>query len=282
MEGPNAAQIEYWNSSDRSRNWVDRAEQFDEMLAVWGELMLDAASIAPDGVVLDVGCGCGATTLDAASRAREGRALGIDVSDAMVARARERASEAGIANVRFTVDDAQTYPFKREFDAVTSRFGVMFFADPVAAFSNLRRALAPGGRIVFVCWQAFDRNPWMKLPYDAATRHVPPIELAGAGQPGPYSLAEEERLRGVLGDAGLSDVDLERVERTMLIGGSGGVDDAMQLLRGSSVGQMLRSDDDPEAARRADDAVREVFERHFVEGRGVEMPGAAWVVSARR
>src|SRR4051812_13287671 len=143
------------------------------MLSGWLDALLETAALSPTDCVLDVGCGCGATTLAVAREVSDGHALGVDISKGMIACARERADAAGITNVRFAIDDAQVRQFEPTFDTVISRFGVVFFADPAAAFSNFRRALKPGGKLVFVTWKSLAENPWMKLTYDAATAYMP-------------------------------------------------------------------------------------------------------------
>jgi SAM-dependent methyltransferase len=274
----NAEQVDYWNSPER-RHWIDEAARYDEMLAGFSERMLDGAAIERSERVLDVGCGCGTTTLHAARTAADGEALGIDISMPMITYARERARGEGLENVRFQVADAQTHSLDAGFDVVISRLGVMFFDDPTAAFTNLHRATRAGGRLAFVCWGDVLLNEWMTVPVAAAMQHVPMPALAGPGEPGPYGLADEERVRTILGDAGWSAVRLEAVQMPMLVGGSGAVDDALDFIRHTGIGRMLLSDTEPEAAARATDAVREALASHH-NGRGVELGGAAWLVTA--
>ena len=158
--------------------------------------------------MLDVGCGTGDTTRVAARRAVDGDALGVDLSTGMLARGRERAAEEGLTNVTFEQADAQVEPFADgRFDVVISRFGVMFFSDPVAAFANLARATRPGGRLALVVWQPFAGNEWVEVPRAALAlgRDLPPIP---EDVPGPFGLADPDRVERILGDAGWSDVVL--------------------------------------------------------------------------
>jgi SAM-dependent methyltransferase len=278
-EGPNAAQIEYWNSPER-RHWIDNAHRYDEMLEGFSNRLLDAARLEPGDQVIDIGCGCGATTLAAAHRVPSGTAVGIDISEPMVAFARERALDARLANITFEVGDAQTLTFDSPADAVVSRFGVMFFEDPVAAFGNVRTALHAGGRLAFMCWQEIGRNPWMTVPFGAARAHVPAPPPPDPLAPGPYALADGDRVREILDRSGWSAVELEPVTTPMLVGGRGTVDDAVDFLRHTGMGHMLLGDDDAEASARATEAVRDAMAEHH-NGVGVELDGAAWLVTAR-
>jgi SAM-dependent methyltransferase len=208
---------------------------------------------------------------------------GVDISGVMLARARARAAEAGTARVEFLLADAQTAALERgAFDLVYSRFGVMFFADPVAAFANLRRALAPHGRLVFVCWQALERNPWMAVPMGAAARHVSLPPPSPPGAPGPFAFADPERVARILDQAGFREVSLESVETRLRIGGGGGVDAAARfLLEGvGPTSQALReaSAKDLETVGRA---VRAALEPYLTPS-GVEMGAAAWIATASR
>ena len=180
--GPNAAQIENWDGAG-GRHWVAEAERYDRMTGAFGERIIEAAAPRPGERVLDVGCGNGAVALAVSGLvAPGGSVMGLDVSGPMLAYARRRAAAAGIASVSFRKGDAQVYPLPPAgFDAVVSRFGVMFFDDPVAAFANLGRALRPGGRIAFTCWRDLLVNDWLMVPAGAALQYVPMPDL---GQPG--------------------------------------------------------------------------------------------------
>jgi ubiquinone/menaquinone biosynthesis C-methylase UbiE len=154
----NTEQAEHWNTGEGVAHWVDNQARYDRMNAPFAAMILGAAGLRPGGNVLDVGCGCGGTTLAAARLIAPGQAVGLDLSGPMLARARADAGAAGLGNAMFLQGDAQVHPFGPErFAAVISRFGVMFFADPVAAFVNIRTATRPAGRLVFVCWQPLAR-----------------------------------------------------------------------------------------------------------------------------
>ena len=163
----NAAQIEYWNEVSGPK-WVALDDVINAQIEPVGVAAMDRAEVSASDRVIDVGCGCGPTSLGLARRASAGRVTGIDISGPMLARARERADAAGLANLSFERADAQTHAFEGGgTDLVFSRFGVMFFDDPVAAFANLGRALTADGRMVFACWQGLGDNAWMRVPIAA-------------------------------------------------------------------------------------------------------------------
>src|SRR6266850_2472283 len=182
----NQEQIRYWNEQGGPR-WVQRQQQLDAQINPLGLVAMQRAEIRPGERALDVGCGCGQTTLELAQRVgASGSVLGIDISQPMLTRARERQQELGIKNLEFLHADAQTYSFERErFDLIFSRFGVMFFDDPAAAFANLRTALRSAGRLCFLCWQTLEKNEWARVPFLAATRHVQPPAPPAPDAPGP-------------------------------------------------------------------------------------------------
>ena len=215
---PNADQYAYWNGPE-AEHWVAYDDHYDAALTRFGSRVLDAAGIGSGDRVLDVGCGCGATTLDAARRAPAGSALGLDLSGPMLELARRRAAAQHITNVRFDRGDAQTCTFPRgAFDLAISRFGVMFFDDPVSAFANVGRALRSGGRVAFVCWQELPANEWIAVPAAAALAHVPMPDLGEPGGPGAFAFADPDRVRQVLEDAGFARVDVDGVREPLLIG----------------------------------------------------------------
>jgi SAM-dependent methyltransferase len=277
MTPANAAQIEHWNSPD-ARQWVDQQLEHDRQLEPFGRAVLGAAAIGSRSSVLDIGCGCGATTLQAARVGKE--VLGVDVSKPMIDRARADAVTRGIANVEFLEADAQTHRFGVErVDIAISRFGVMFFDNPVAAFSNIATTLRPDGRLVFCCWQALTHNDWLLLPAMAAAEHLPlPDTTAG---PGVFSLAEPDTVVSVLGSAGFSDVTLESMEFPILVAGGGTVEHALEFLMRTGMARAMFRDADADRADRARSAIREVLTEHH-QGEGVRLGSACWIVQARR
>lgn len=276
-KGPNSGQIQYWNEEAGPR-WVKGNAMLDTMLEPLGEQAVARADPAPGASVLDVGCGAGATTLSLARRlGPDGVVTGLDISAPLLALARERAAEANLKNTRFELGDAQTQALDTPFDLVFSRFGVMFFADPDAAFANLRRSLRGDGRLLFVCWQEVRRNAWMLEPMLAVAPHVALPEPAPEGAPGPFSLADPERVRGILERAGFKGVALESTELPLQLGGARTVDQAVQfLIELSPIGAVLRDTEDPAPAI---DALREMLASRMGSA-GIELDAAAWLVTA--
>lgn len=281
--GPNAEQVAYWNETAGPK-WVALHESIDAHIRPLGLAAIDRAAVVAGEQVIDVGCGCGATSLELARRvAPDGTVTGIDISAVMLERARRAASETGIANARFENADAQTHAFSpAAFDVLFSRFGVMFFIDPVAAFTNLHRALRPGGRIAFVCWQSLPQNPWMFVPVMAAAQHIalPPPPAPGA--PGPFAFADADHVRRILTDAGFADVDLESVETTLNVGGGTDLDAVVDFLLQMGPAAAALRDAAPTQRPTVATAVRESLVPYYEEGQGVRMAAAAWIVTARR
>jgi len=277
---PNADQITYWNEVSGPK-WVALDALLEGQIASFGHAVMDRLDIAAGASVLDVGCGCGATSVELARRVGPtGRVVGLDISRVMLERARARAREAERQNVQFVNADAQTHAFEPgSADVVFSRFGVMFFADPVQAFRNLRRALPPGGRLGFVCWQAVQRNPWMLVPLAAAAPHVALPPRPEEGAPGPFAFADVERLRRILEAAGFDRVAFEPEEREIAVGGGGSleatVDFALQM---GPAGQAYR-EAPADARERIRGAVTEAL-APFAREDGVYMESAATLVTA--
>ena len=276
---PNTAQIENWDGPG-GEHWVAEAARYDRMNQRFADTIVEAVAPQPGEQVLDVGCGNGALAMALAERVgAEGTVVGLDISGPMLANAEARAASRGLANVRFEKGDAQVHPLEEgAFDAVVSRFGVMFFEDPVSAFSNLRRALRPGGRIAFTCWQELLRNEWIMIPAAAALQHVPMPDLGEPGGPGPFSLADPERLRSVLGQAGYAQIDVEEVVRPMVMGDS--IEDVLAFMHDSDMGQILMAGVDDETAARAWASVRQALIPHATAD-GVVLQGTVWLVTAR-
>lgn len=281
--GPNAEQIDYWNRVGGDK-WVDLQAMLDAQLDDLGRVAMDAVHPRPGERVIDVGCGCGQTTLDLAERVGpDGHVLGIDVSEPMLRRTRERVLSAGHEHVQLVLDDAQTHAFApATSDAVFSRFGVMFFADPAGAFANLRRALRPDGRLGFVCWQPFDRNPWMAVPAAAAARHVALPAPPAPDAPGPFALGDHDRLVDLLGRGGFVDVEVRSHETMLTLGGTAELDATVEfaLRLGRPIAAALETAS-AAVVERVRDAVREALAA-WHGPQGVRMPAAAWVVRGTR
>lgn len=276
-DGPNRAQVEYWNEQSGPK-WVEKQAELDRLLLSLGTAAMDRLALRPGERVLDVGCGCGDTTLELARRVGAGGfAQGIDVSAPMLERARERARGAG--NVEFVLGDAQTQRFEPAFDAIFSRFGVMFFADPTAAFANLRGALRPGGRLGFVCWQEIRKNAWCIVPLAALAKHVELPPPPPADEPGPFAFGDRARLAGVLAAAGFDDVRIESHEEPLTLG-VGSLDQAVAFVTETGPASRLVKDLSPDVKARVLESVREAL-APFGGPAGYQLGGAAWMVTAR-
>jgi len=276
----NTDQAEHWNTGDGVDHWVRNQDRYDRMNAPFADMILDAACLRPGGDVLDVGCGCGGTTLAAARLVAPGRALGLDLSGPMLARARAGAEAAGLGNAEFRQGDAQVHPLEPgRFGTVLSRFGVMFFADPVAAFANIRSAAKPEGRLVFVCWQPLAANQWLLVPGAALAEHVPPAGFGSGDGPGMFAFADQDRIRQVLAGAGWRDVTVASERAQILVGGGGSVDEALEFLRTGTMGRTMLAGADPATAARAIGSVRDVLARH-ADAEGVHLGAAVWLVQA--
>jgi SAM-dependent methyltransferase len=273
----NQDQFDSWNGESGTR-WTADADRRDQVLAPVAEALLAAAAIGPGDDVLDLGCGCGATTLHAAAAATPGgAAFGIDLSAPMLERARRRG--AGLERVEFVQGDAQTHPFApSSFDVAISRFGTMFFADPVAAFSNVHRALRPGGRLCLATWRPLGDNPWLVLPGAALLGHVASLP-SGEDGPGMFAQSDPAVVSELLTVAGYRDVSLDAVDVTFTLGAT--IDEAVDYL--ADTGPARRVLDDIPGDRRdaalAD--VRGVLADH-IDGRGVRLGGGIWIIQAAR
>ncbi|MEW6270520.1 MAG: class I SAM-dependent methyltransferase [Thermodesulfobacteriota bacterium] len=280
-DGPNAEQVRYWNEVAGPK-WVSYQATLDAQIGWLGERVMDRAAIAAGESILDVGCGCGTTTRELARRTgASGRVLGVDVSAPMLEVARERARTVGASNVAFTQADAQTHPFEpAAYDLAFSRFGVMFFTDPTAAFANVRRALRPGGRLAFVCWQALAKNPWFAVPLAAVAQHVALPSPPAPGAPGPFAFADPGRVTGILEGAGFADAALEPVVDVLTVGGDGGLDAAVDFLLQFGPASAVLREAGIDPRERVVPAVRDALAPHAGPD-GVRMECAAWIVTAR-
>lgn len=276
----NPDQIAYWNAQTGD-TWATLQERLDRQLEPLGLAAMAALSPKAGERILDIGCGAGQTTLALAQAvAPGGDVLGVDISQPLLEVARKRG--AGTPGVSFSEGDAQVATFEPAgFDGAFSRFGVMFFADPPAAFRNIGQALKPGGRLAFVCWRRPDENPVMVLPMTVAASRLPPELAARPGPPGegpgPFAFADPARIRTILTAAGFEDIEIKPHDEKI---GSGHVDQAMDVaLRVGPLGALLR--ENPQYRDAVVEAVREALTAHETPN-GVRLDSATWIVTARR
>ena len=275
-DADNRDQIAYWNEA-AGATWAKLQSVLDRQVEPLGLEAIRRLDTRPGERILDLGCGCGQTSLElAAEVGPAGGVVAIDVSRPMLAVARSRARPIPAAAIEFREADAQIEPFApANFDAAFSRFGVMFFADPVAAFANVRRALKPGGRLAFVCWRGLAENDWMRVPLEAASSVLPPPAPPDPRAPGPFAFADPARVHRILVDAGFPDPRIESFDA--LIGGTGLEETVKLLCRVGPLGAAMR--ERPELLPAAADAVRAALAPR-VGSDGVRMRAAVWIVQA--
>jgi SAM-dependent methyltransferase len=275
--GANDAMFDYWNNRN-GEVWVRFQAQLDRQLEPLGAAAVAALAPSAGEAILDVGCGCGDTTVRlGAAVGPSGRVVGADISHPILEVARRRPRSSPGLPVEFHALDAQTADLgEAAFDAVFSRFGVMFFSDPVAAFVNLRRALKPAGRLAFVCWRPLAENPWMGAPMAAAAHLLPPQPASDPLEPGPFAFADAERVRGILTTAGFAEVRISPFDTRV---GRAGLEDTVSL--NLNIGPLARAlRESPDAREAVTEAVRSAMAAH-VTSEGVLMPAAVWIVTAK-
>ena len=255
----NTAQIEYWNSS-AGETWAQFQEPLDRQIEPLGLAAIDVLKPREGQHIIDIGCGCGQTTLSLASRVGvTGSVMGVDISKPMLEVALRRPRPAPNLPVTFRQLDAQTDDLGHNlFDAAFSRFGVMFFSEPATAFANIRTSLKHGGRLVFVCWRALSENPWMEVPLQAALPFLQPVEAPDPTAPGPFAFADASRVRTLLTGAGFGSVEISPFDAAI---GGADIEQTLKLaLRLGPLGRALR--EQPGSADAVAGAVRGVLSRY--------------------
>jgi ubiquinone/menaquinone biosynthesis C-methylase UbiE len=274
----NEDQIKFWNEK-AGRDWTDLQERMDANLSGIHDAVIDFAAPAPGMAILDVGCGTGATSMALARIAGlDGSVTGLDVSKPMLGLARRRAAQAGL-EIAFVEGDAAGQPFTPTYDLVFSRFGVMFFDDPVAGFANIKTALKPGGRLAFVCWRTPPENPWASAPLAAARPFLPDQQPPDPLAPGPFAFSDSERVKDILDKAGFRDVTVRKYDGVMCMGQDIATV-AAQTLRIGPLSRALGEADDATRARIVE-AVRAALEKFREPSGEIAPPTACWLVGAR-
>jgi SAM-dependent methyltransferase len=280
-DNPNAAQQQFWNTVGGPR-WISLGGFVERRTAPVNALLLARAAVGPGERVLEIGCGTGAATVPLAEAAGpEGEVVGIDISEPMLERARRNIAERRLGNVSFVLADAQTHRFPpARFDLIVSRFGVMFFADPFAAFANLIGAARPGGRLCFVCWTPLADNPHWLVPFEVVQRRLGRPAPRPPREPGPLAFSDPDYVREFLGAAGFADVEIERA--SVGIAGSSPEEEAEHAMIMGPPGRLIEEKKPDEALRaRIRSEMAEAFAAHAPAGK-VELSATVFLVTARR
>jgi SAM-dependent methyltransferase len=277
----NTAQHEYWNKVAGPR-WVGLGDLVERRVRPVNDLLLARSGVAAGESVLEIGCGTGATTLPLSRAVGErGRVVGIDISAPMLAGARKRIAESGVGNVALLEADAQVHRFEPDrFDLIISRFGIMFFVDPVAAFRNVLPAARPRGRLCFACWAPLEENRHWLIPYEVALRHLGPPAPSDPHAPGPLAFSEPAYVRSILETAGFAEIEIDR--ETPEIIGSTPEEEAEYACAMGPPARLIEE-------KKPDDAARETIRREMVEafaayakGDELRLPSTVFLVTARR
>jgi SAM-dependent methyltransferase len=278
MSMPNSAQIAEWNG-EQGRRWVEQQRTLDSMIGPFGQAALQAAAPRPGERVIDIGCGCGSSSIALADAvAPDGTVLAIDVSQPMLDVA--RAAGAGKPALSFLLGDAANAALPGAQDLLFSRFGLMFFDDPAAALRHLRAALrSPGGRCAFVCWRTPRDNPWAMVPLLAA-REALGVTPAAADPlaPGPFAFADDGRLRGLLDQAGFGRIRIERCDSPVATGANAREAAERSMMVGPA--SRLAREAGPAHAARIAEAMEQALAAHAASDGSISLAGSTWVVTA--
>jgi SAM-dependent methyltransferase len=280
--GANAAQIERWNGTHGER-WADDVfrQRQDRTQGPFGEAAMDVLGLQSGQHVLDIGCGSGSTTLELAARVGpSGRVLGVDISTPQLESAKRRARALGVSNVAFENQDAAVFPFAADaFDCAFSRFGIMFFAQPVAAFANIRSGLKPGGRIAFACWQTRERNPWLTVAATVASQYLTAPDPVDPEAPGPHAFSDPNRVNRILSAAGFASIEITSIEHALQfepdIAGT-----VAQLIQYGPMATAIGEAPEDICNRIKADLGKAI--QGYQTSDGVRIDGAVWIASAER
>jgi SAM-dependent methyltransferase len=279
---PNAQMAHYWTEVGGPQ-WVAQQRQFDQMLGPFGAEARRVLDAQPGEHILDVGCGTATSTIAIAeSVGAAGSVVGCDISPTMIDAARTLARD--YPQVSLAIADAQTDNLLQAdlFDAVHSRFGVMFFVDPVAAFVNIAAAVRPGGRLAFVCWQGEAANEWIALPAAILRRYITDLEMPPADAPGPFAFQDPARIERILRDAGWSEPVVTPFGAPAILGAGDGVDAALAQSMNTFVARVLRDRLDDSTYDAARTEVRAALAERLDADGAVKFAGNVWVVTATR
>jgi len=278
----NADMNEFWNGAGGEK-WLRFQDTMDINLKPFGHKAITAANILPGETVLDIGCGCGDTTFELARLVgSSGQVLGLDISQPLLARAEALSESTAEKNIMFKCGDAQEFAFAEStFDLLFSRFGVMFFDNPVTAFSNLQKSLKPGGRLTFICWQPLMKNEWVKTSLKVVARHISLPAPSGPEEPGPMSFGDPKRVARILKASGFSDICINACDTAFTVGRD--LDEAVAFLTqmGPAAAAISQSEvDEKEKVKIARDMQQTL--QQFATKAGITLSAATWIVSAKR
>ena len=281
----NILQKEMWNGR-AGESWVRHNSLLEQLLAEPGRECMNLLPLTPAMQILDVGCGCGNQTLELAARLdASSTVIGVDISEPMLGLARELKAandNALSAEVQFALGDASEPLFdEASFDAIYSRFGVMFFEEPVAAFSALRNSLKPGGKLGFVCWREPKLNPFFNAPMEAALTVLPAPAPSAPGAPGPFGLADDNVIQTTLRLAGFKDVSVAPLNLTLSVGAETPFDALFEELIQIGPAAALIAQSDPSLKEKAREAVYNRLTDFYASGQGVSFDANFWLVTAR-
>lgn len=275
-----ADMVEYWRGHGGER-WIAQQARRDQVMANIADVALAAAAARPGEVVVDIGCGCGETSVELAREiGPTGRLLAVDVSDQLLAMAQKALEPYPYAEA--IVADAATFAFPQgTADLLFSRFGVMFFGDPAAAFANMRKVLKPSGRVAFACWRSPPENPWVMVPLQAACAYVPPASQPGPEDPGPFAFGNPDRVTHVLTEAGFEPPAFEKLDMMIDLASGGGLEAA--AVGALEFGPVARAVDGQPASVRAlvVESLKEVLAPYEAEDGTVKLAGAVWIVRTK-
>jgi SAM-dependent methyltransferase len=269
----NSEQEELWNGR-MGTAWVSVEERIDKMLSPLSSVAIERANVQPGERVIDIGCGCGPTSY--ALSANGASVWGVDISTSMVEQAQQR--YGAIDNLQFSVMDAATADYTPDHDCLFSRFGMMFFSNPVDAFSNLRTALKPDGRIAFLCWQTPKDNPWISMVGAALQSYLPDTPAPDPRAPGPFCFADKDYIQEVFGAAGYNNIEIEAIEADVHLGDS--VDEAMIFQKQVGPLSALLEGADDDIKEQATQAVVELLNSHLTTD-GLNFPAATWLITGK-
>jgi len=278
-EEVNADMLAFWNGPG-GNTWVKRQEHTDTTLAQVTDALVAFANPLTGERVLDIGCGCGAPSLEfARAVGPSGRVVALDISGPMLAEADRRARTAEITNIEWRQEDPAT-AILTEYDLLVSAFGNMFFGDPIGAFSNMRRAASPDARMAFVCWRSLSENPWLGVPMAAVAQNLPPRPKPVANAAGMFAFADPERISEVLAKSGWAPPHIEKFDTNLDIAAGRGLNEAViQSTQIGAINSWLRNQPQ-EVISEATQSLRSAL-LPFEDGSCVRLPGAMWLISSK-